>query len=949
MIAKYGKFEYVLAEHYRFEDELGRGAMGTVYRAKDVRLGRPVAIKMLHPMLTNELGIARFQSEIRIAAGLHHPNIIGVHDSGEADGRLFYVMDYLGGETLRDRLNREKQLSVEDALGIVEQLAAGLQHAHDHGVVHRDVKPENIVLAEGRACLLDFGLARALGDVDTKRLTASGISVGTPHYLSPEQAAAEKVVGPKTDQYSLACVLYEMLAGEPPFTGPTATSIAMRHLSEEPRALRVRRHSTPRAVDTAVTRALEKVPADRFASVHEFALAMTKPRDSEKNQLPKSRQSSEVTRTSRLLRLFASRGATVSIAILATLGVGAVAYVRYANTKRPIVQSGPIRVALLPLVSLASPDHKRALMVVEGIAGGLRTFNGIVGVGLQSPTSVEDVEGDPSTAITTARRRGARYVVLLAGLSDRAEGITIEVLDTQTGVSLVRSNVSTDARSDNASTGADVALEITRAIASHDSQFALGLRTVLASTRSAKAIGHLIEGQRRFSIGDAAGASTEFRRALAADSTCALAIYRLSVAAAWEYHYVEALALADSGLRRVSAGDDRMLRLLRAQRYFAMRMTDSAVAGFSASVADDPDNVDGWFGLAHTIYLFGWVAGYSIRDSRASMDRVLYLDSAFAPIHHFLVDVAVASGDTVAARTALRRIDLAQPWSHAKQLLVRYATGGAASRDSVWRELARANQYTLSELVLQFSRTLGDVRAADRVAQEMQAPRRSPESRRRGADYRLVFSTALGREPEATRVLVNSIAVDEFDPWLGAAALSGAAAGSRSSVRKAAWSQMPRRVTGSDVADPDSRLLEVIDFLVQDALDEPSAQRGQVIAHALEDLNATDQLANPSLVVWKESLGARIALSGGDTLTAIAALQRALRRINEPYAAFVPLTSLATQRRMLAVLLHATKASKAAIDQVESSFQRSWSIADALYDLPPIRVARTTATHDTRP
>jgi serine/threonine protein kinase/DNA-binding transcriptional regulator YiaG len=273
VIAKYGKFEYVLAEHYRFEDELGRGAMGTVYRAQDVKLGRPVAIKMLHPMLTNELGVARFQSEIRIAAGLHHPNIIGVHDSGEADGRLFYVMDYLGGETLRDRLKREKQLSVEDAIRIVEQVAEGLQYAHDHGVIHRDVKPENILLAEGRACVVDFGLARALGDVNTERLTASGLSVGTPHYLSPEQATAEKDVGPKADQYSLACVLYEMLVGEPPFTGPTATSIAMRHISEAPTPLRVRRHTTPIGVEVAVTRAMEKVPADRFASMKEFAQA----------------------------------------------------------------------------------------------------------------------------------------------------------------------------------------------------------------------------------------------------------------------------------------------------------------------------------------------------------------------------------------------------------------------------------------------------------------------------------------------------------------------------------------------------------------------------------------------------------------------------------------------------------------------------------------------------
>jgi serine/threonine protein kinase len=273
LITKFGTFEHALAERYRFEEELGRGAMGIVYRATDVRLGRPVAIKLLHPTLTNELGVARFQSEIRIAAGLHHPNIVGVHDSGESDGRLYYVMDYLGGETLRARLKREKQLSVEDALAIVDQVALGLQHAHDHGIVHRDVKPENIILAEGQARVLDFGLARALSDVDTDRLTASGLAVGTPHYLSPEQASAEKDVGPKADQYALACVLYEMLVGEPPFTGPTASSIAMRHISEQAAPLRLRRSSTPAGVEAAVRRAMEKVPADRFSTIAAFAAA----------------------------------------------------------------------------------------------------------------------------------------------------------------------------------------------------------------------------------------------------------------------------------------------------------------------------------------------------------------------------------------------------------------------------------------------------------------------------------------------------------------------------------------------------------------------------------------------------------------------------------------------------------------------------------------------------
>lgn len=281
MIAAFGTFEDPLGDRYRFEAEIGRGGMGTVYRAMDLRLSRRVAIKMLHPTLTNEVGVARFESEIRIAAGLQHSHIVAIHDSGEAAGRLYFVMDYLGGETLRARITRERQMGVEDSIAIVEDVASALQYAHNHGVVHRDVKPENILLGdEGHACVVDFGLARALGSVDADRLTASGLAVGTPHYLSPEQAAAERDVGPKSDQYALACVLYEMLAGEPPFTGPTASAIAIQHLASKPVPLRHRRPTVPSNVDAAVMRAMEKVPTDRWPSAHDFVSALRSPQAS---------------------------------------------------------------------------------------------------------------------------------------------------------------------------------------------------------------------------------------------------------------------------------------------------------------------------------------------------------------------------------------------------------------------------------------------------------------------------------------------------------------------------------------------------------------------------------------------------------------------------------------------------------------------------------------------
>jgi len=266
-----------LAGRYSVERELGRGGMATVYLADDLRHQRKVAIKVLRPELGSVLGPERFTREIRMAAGLTHPHILPLHDSGEAGGLLFYVMPYVRGESLRQRLSRQKQLPTEEAAAIVRQVAAALDHAHGHGLVHRDIKPENILLHEGEAMVTDFGIALAAGGAAGERLTATGLMVGTPEYMSPEQAAGERTLDPRSDIYSLGCVLYEMLAGEPPYTGPTAQAvIAKRFIDPVPRVRRLR-PAVPAAVEEAVMRALARVPADRFASAGALAEALTGP------------------------------------------------------------------------------------------------------------------------------------------------------------------------------------------------------------------------------------------------------------------------------------------------------------------------------------------------------------------------------------------------------------------------------------------------------------------------------------------------------------------------------------------------------------------------------------------------------------------------------------------------------------------------------------------------
>jgi eukaryotic-like serine/threonine-protein kinase len=264
-----------LADRYRVERELGSGGMATVYLAEDRRHRRLVAVKVLHPELSAVLGAERFHREIELTAGLQHPHILPLFDSGTADGLLYYVMPLVEGETLRTRLERETQLPVADAVRIAREVADALDYAHRRGVVHRDVKPENILLRDGHALVADFGIALAVQQAGGERMTQTGLSLGTPQYMSPEQAMGEKAVDARADVYALGVVLYEMLAGEPPFVAPTAQAVVARVMTEDPAPPSSRRRSVPPHVDAAVLTALEKVPADRFASAALFSTALS--------------------------------------------------------------------------------------------------------------------------------------------------------------------------------------------------------------------------------------------------------------------------------------------------------------------------------------------------------------------------------------------------------------------------------------------------------------------------------------------------------------------------------------------------------------------------------------------------------------------------------------------------------------------------------------------------
>src|SRR5688500_910502 len=315
-----------LADRYRVERELGTGGMATVYLAHDLKHERDVAIKVLHPDLGAALGAERFLSEIRTTARLQHPHILPLLDSGEADGLLYYVMPLVTGETLRARLERERQLPVGDAVRIAREVASALDYAHRHAVIHRDIKPENVLLHEGSALVAHFGIALAVQQAGGQRMTQTGLSLGTPQYMSPEQAMGERAIDARTDVYSLGAMTYEMLAGEPPFTGPTVQAIVAKVMSSEPAPIASLRKSVPASVAEAVHAALEKLPADRCESAKAFSDALADTRTVLASHATLDERASLTPARSRRARYVAYAGwavALMAVATAATLGLRA--------------------------------------------------------------------------------------------------------------------------------------------------------------------------------------------------------------------------------------------------------------------------------------------------------------------------------------------------------------------------------------------------------------------------------------------------------------------------------------------------------------------------------------------------------------------------------------------------------------------------------------------------
>ncbi len=378
-----------LADRYTIEREIGSGGMGTVYLARELKHDRQVALKVLRPEIASHLGVVRFLNEVKITARLDHPHILTLIDSGEADEFLWYVQPFVRGESLRAKLDREQQLSIEEAVAITRQVASALEHAHQRGVIHRDIKPANILIHEGEAMVADFGIALAVTEAADSRMTATGIAIGTPQYMSPEQATGERHIDGRSDQYSLAAVLYEMLSGSTPHTAPTTQALIAKLLTERPTRVRTVRSNVPPNIDAAVAKALEMTPADRFASAAEFGATL---QYTPSGGFP----AAEAPRRSRVV-LFATIAGVVVLA-----GAGAAVMLRPSAPAFTVGRSEQVTADPgLEIQPSLSPDGK-LVAYAAGSASQMRIFirpvGGVGGGGRTIPLS------DDSTAVETQPR-----------------------------------------------------------------------------------------------------------------------------------------------------------------------------------------------------------------------------------------------------------------------------------------------------------------------------------------------------------------------------------------------------------------------------------------------------------------------------------------------------------------------------------------------------------------
>jgi len=660
-----------LSDFYVIEREIGAGGMATVYLATDLKHERLVAVKVLDPHLTQSLGVDRFLREVKTAANLTHPHILPLFDSGEADGLLYYVMPYVRGETLRTRLNKENQLPVEDAVQITREIADALAHAHEHGVIHRDVKPANIMLEAGHAVLADFGVAHAVAEAKDERITQTGASLGTPAYMSPEQATGELDLDGRSDRYALGCVLYEMLAGEPPFTGPTPVAILARQISGRLPSLEVVRPNLPKSLVQAVEKALAKVPADRYQTAPEFLNAIVLGATGEVS-----------IRRPRVASRRWLRWVSVPVVVAMAVVVWMLAVAQPGPLNENMIVVFPFDVSGQPAPGETGRGEDNAYVIWNALEGR-------VSLGWLNALHLVDDPEDASRLSARERRALARahgsglYLhgrLLLFGDSARAYLTLHEV-----------ARDSVVARADAAAPRAEASLLGVRAVGELLLEL-LPEETIDLSAiagRDAEAVQIFVQAERHFHAGRFQQAFEHYGDAVRQDSAFALAAVKGAQAASWLHRVEDAEDLIAVALGHEESLTPRRYWFARGLEAYLAARADSAVLHFEQAIAIDEEWPEAWTGLGE-VYTH-LLPRKTPQDSlaRDAFSRVNERTNSSAHALFHLVEFAIREGDLRSASSLMERYRAADPdttgWGLQKlDLMLRCAEGSASAID--WRD-----------------------------------------------------------------------------------------------------------------------------------------------------------------------------------------------------------------------------------------------------------------------
>jgi len=748
-----------LGERYEIGGLIGSGGMATVYRARDLKHGREVAIKVLRQELAASLGGERFLREIRIAANLHHPHILQLFDSGEAEGLLYYIMPLVRGETLRSLMNRGP-LPLSETVRLAGQIADALDYAHHHGVVHRDIKPENILIESGHALVADFGIGRALSGArldSPSTLTEAGLAVGTPTYMSPEQIDGKTLDG-RSDLYSLACVCYEMLAGTTPFTAATVSGMLRQHLLDPPPSISLTRHEIPAGIDAALQKGMAKTPEERFTSAADFALAL---------HTGTTPPAAPVARPRR------KRGFVITTLVLAAIAVatGWLLWKR-SHSLAPDAASASA-VAVLPFTVRGNDSLQLGEGMVTLLSTKLDGTGDLRTVDARALLSYLEREKIGTLNVEEARKVAGRFAAGMFVLGD------VVILGNRVQLSAGIYDRDKDGIAQQASVegSIDTVFGLVDALAAkllaeRSGPSGAGLdRVASVTTSSLPAFKAYLDGERDMRTGNFDRAALDYQRAVAADTGFALAWYRLGIAALWLVQddlITSSLARADA----LSAHLPERVRLL-------LQAIEAARAGnferaeqlYRTITGASPDDVEAWLQLGELLFHDATLNGRDFRDSREPWRRVMALEpDNIIPLVH-LARVEAADRDTAALTGLVNQISAIRARSgqdssgarveELEMAMLRAASvHDTAAITRLLGDLGRASELTQTLTSWDVAMMGGDLATAYQIAGLLRAPSRSGFAQALGCRIRGSMLVGMGKRDLADQELDQCVALD---------------------------------------------------------------------------------------------------------------------------------------------------------------------------------------------